>query len=295
MAPGRHYPAVRRDNTARFLVGSAPRGFSRTHPPSSSIRRGRHSRAPTTSSVPTCRRSIRRCSSATGRTRGSGPSPGGGRPAVPFSAALLILWAPGGFRFTCYYYRGAYYKAFWQDPPACTVGEPRKSYWGERSFPLIIQNVHRYFLYLALLLHRRPDVRRDHGVPVRRRARHRRWQPGADGQHHPAGQLHVRLPLAAPPRRRPQGRDLDQRRCSWRCYNCVSAMNRQASALCLVQPVRSASPTSTSGSARWASGRTSGSCDAPSKRTTTTSWSSAPAAPDCARPSRRRRPASRSA
>jgi len=31
------------------------------------------------------------------------------------------------------------------------VGEPRKSYWGERSFPLIMQNVHRYFLYLALL------------------------------------------------------------------------------------------------------------------------------------------------
>jgi hypothetical protein len=25
-----------------------------------------------------------------------------------FSPALLILWAPGGFRLTCYYYRGAY-------------------------------------------------------------------------------------------------------------------------------------------------------------------------------------------
>src|ERR1700757_4046312 len=66
------------------------------------------------------------------------------------TGAVLILWAPGGFRVTCYYYRGAYYKAFWADPPACTVGEPRKSYWGERSFPLIMQNVHRYFLYLAL-------------------------------------------------------------------------------------------------------------------------------------------------
>ncbi len=70
---------------------------------------------------------------------------------IPFSAAMLILWAPGGFRFTCYYYRGAYYKAFWADPPSCAVGEPRKSYWGERSFPLIFQNVHRYFLYLALV------------------------------------------------------------------------------------------------------------------------------------------------
>jgi len=67
------------------------------------------------------------------------------------TAAMLILWAPGGFRFTCYYYRGAYYKAFWADPPSCTVGEPRKTYWGERSFPLILQNVHRYFLYLALI------------------------------------------------------------------------------------------------------------------------------------------------
>jgi hypothetical protein len=70
---------------------------------------------------------------------------------APVSAALLILWAPGGFRLTCYYYRGAYYKAFWADPPSCTVGEPRKSYRGERSFPLILQNVHRYFLYLALV------------------------------------------------------------------------------------------------------------------------------------------------
>jgi hypothetical protein len=62
---------------------------------------------------------------------------------APMSAALLILWAPGGFRVTCYYYRGAYYKAFWADPPSCTVGEPRKSYRGERSFPLILQNIHR--------------------------------------------------------------------------------------------------------------------------------------------------------
>jgi len=69
---------------------------------------------------------------------------------VPFSPALLILPFPGLFRLTCYYYRGAYYKAFWADPPSCAVGEPRKSYWGEQSFPLIMQNVHRYFLYPAL-------------------------------------------------------------------------------------------------------------------------------------------------
>lgn len=71
---------------------------------------------------------------------------------LPFSPAFLILWAPGGFRLTCYYYRGAYYKAFWADPPSCTVSEPRKLYRGENSFPLIIQNIHRYFLYLALII-----------------------------------------------------------------------------------------------------------------------------------------------
>ncbi len=70
---------------------------------------------------------------------------------LPFSPALLILWIPAGFRFTCYYYRGAYYKAFWADPPSCAVGEPRHSYRGEGAFPLILQNIHRYFLYLALI------------------------------------------------------------------------------------------------------------------------------------------------
>src|SRR4030088_3748462 len=69
-----------------------------------------------------------------------------------FSPALLILWAPGGLRLTCYYYRGAYYKSFWADPPACAVGEPRKTYLGERSFPLILQNFHRYFLRLSYLV-----------------------------------------------------------------------------------------------------------------------------------------------
>jgi hypothetical protein len=80
-----------------------------------------------------------------------GPKPDWFPAWMPFSPALLILWAPGGFRFTCYYYRGAYYKSFWADPPACAVSEPRKSYLGERYFPLIIQNIHRYFLYLAIL------------------------------------------------------------------------------------------------------------------------------------------------
>ncbi len=80
-----------------------------------------------------------------------GPKPNWWWSWLPWSPAFLILWAPAGFRLTCYYYRGAYYKAFWGDPPSCTVGEPRKRYWGEASFPLILQNLHRYFLYLALI------------------------------------------------------------------------------------------------------------------------------------------------
>jgi hypothetical protein len=90
-----------------------------------------------------------------------GPSPHSwfGGPAQPawwppflhYSAASVILWVPGGFRLTCYYYRGAYYKAFWADPPGCAVGEPRKKYLGERWFPLVLQNAHRYFLYLGII------------------------------------------------------------------------------------------------------------------------------------------------
>jgi hypothetical protein len=71
---------------------------------------------------------------------------------VYFSSAILILIFPAGFRLTCYYYRKAYYRAFWADPPACAVGEPRKSYWGENHWPLLIQNIHRYFLYAAILV-----------------------------------------------------------------------------------------------------------------------------------------------
>ncbi len=69
-----------------------------------------------------------------------------------FSSAMLILIFPAGFRLTCYYYRKAYYRAFWADPPACAVGEPRHSYWGENRWPLLFQNIHRYFLYAAIVI-----------------------------------------------------------------------------------------------------------------------------------------------
>ncbi|MFI1199312.1 hypothetical protein ACH4VR_07585 [Streptomyces sp. NPDC020883] len=68
------------------------------------------------------------------------------------SPALLILIFPLGFRLTCYYYRKAYYRGFWASPPACAVAEPHAKYTGETRFPLILQNIHRYFFYFAVLV-----------------------------------------------------------------------------------------------------------------------------------------------
>src|SRR5687767_10014454 len=74
-----------------------------------------------------------------------------------FSPAILILWIPLGFRATCYYYRKAYYRAFFWDPPACLARvqekEPRapENYRGERAF-FVLNNVHRYFLYASFVV-----------------------------------------------------------------------------------------------------------------------------------------------
>ncbi|HMD33094.1 MAG TPA: hypothetical protein VKG84_14360 [Candidatus Acidoferrales bacterium] len=68
-----------------------------------------------------------------------------------FSPALLILGGPLGFRATCYYYRKAYYRAFFLDPPGCAVGEHARNYKGETRFPFILQNAHRYFFYVAVV------------------------------------------------------------------------------------------------------------------------------------------------
>ncbi|MBX3191461.1 MAG: hypothetical protein KF819_30985 [Labilithrix sp.] len=65
--------------------------------------------------------------------------------------AILILPFPGLFRFTCYYYRKAYYRSFAMTPPACAVGARSPgNYNGEKKL-LIFQNLHRYALYFALL------------------------------------------------------------------------------------------------------------------------------------------------
>jgi hypothetical protein len=71
---------------------------------------------------------------------------------MPFSPAFLILLPPVLFRATCYYYRKAYYRSYFLDPPACAVKELRgKGYRGETAFPLILQNLHRYLFYVTFL------------------------------------------------------------------------------------------------------------------------------------------------
>ena len=65
------------------------------------------------------------------------------------SPALLVLWAPGGFRATCYYYRKTYYRSFFGQPPACAARDMKKKYKGESRFPFVLQNLHRYFFWLA--------------------------------------------------------------------------------------------------------------------------------------------------
>jgi hypothetical protein len=68
------------------------------------------------------------------------------------SPAFLVLGIPLGFRATCYYYRRSYYRGFFWSPPACAVPDARPRYRGETVFPYLIQNIHRYFFYLAVLL-----------------------------------------------------------------------------------------------------------------------------------------------
>jgi hypothetical protein len=70
---------------------------------------------------------------------------------IPASPAILILPFPGSFRFTCYYYRKAYYRSFAGSPPGCSVVPlAKKKYFGETNL-LLFQNLHRYALYAAIV------------------------------------------------------------------------------------------------------------------------------------------------
>jgi hypothetical protein len=67
--------------------------------------------------------------------------------------AFLVLWAPLGMRSTCYYYRKSYYRSFFLAPPSCAVaGVARRKYSGETKLPLVLNNLHRFFFYLAVVV-----------------------------------------------------------------------------------------------------------------------------------------------
>ena len=137
-----------------------------------------------------------------------GPKPASWPSFLPFSPALLILPLPGLFRLTCYYYRGAYYKAFWSDPPNCAVGEPRKGLSGrsvlsaDPSEHPPVHSLHRADLHRHSVLRRvARDVVRQ---PGDRQGRVRHWLRHAAARHKRCspGRVHVRVPLSAASRRR---------------------------------------------------------------------------------------------
>ena len=176
---------------------------------------------------------------------------------------------------------------------------------GERSFPLILQNVHRYFLYLALLVPRHPVATTcgtRSGSPIARRGDPfgigvgtlvlavnvvllGGYTLGCHSLRHLVGGAARPAVEAARARKTLRLRQLPQ---------------PAPHELGVVQPRSgSRSPICTCACAPWASGTDCEIfCDGRNTmrdRSSTTSWSSAPAARVCARRSRRRRPASRSA
>ncbi len=53
---------------------------------------------------------------------------------IPISPAWWVLWVPGGFRATCYYYRKAYYRSYFRDPVACAMPESHPHH-RQRHYP----------------------------------------------------------------------------------------------------------------------------------------------------------------
>ena len=70
---------------------------------------------------------------------------------LPFSPALLVLWAPLGLRpLVTTTARPTTARSSSRRRPARSPG--RKGYSGESRLPLILQNAHRYFLYFAIVV-----------------------------------------------------------------------------------------------------------------------------------------------
>ncbi len=118
-------------------------------------------------------------------------------PYAALSLPFLLL-----FRLTCYYYRGAYYRSVWQSPTACAVAEPHAKYTGETRLPLIIQNTHRYFFYIAGIISVINTYDAIEAFHSPERLRIRFGQRHSRRQRRDAVGLHAVLPLLPPRRRR---------------------------------------------------------------------------------------------
>jgi hypothetical protein len=69
------------------------------------------------------------------------------------SPALLVLPIPLAFRASCYHYRKAYNRALFRHPAACARAEPgSRDYHGETRFPFTLNNLHRFALYLSVVV-----------------------------------------------------------------------------------------------------------------------------------------------
>ena len=70
------------------------------------------------------------------------------------SPGIFIVWSPLLFRVSCYYYRKAYHRALFA-PPSCAMPPPsilqRFKYRGEVALPWVFNNLHRFFLYTAIV------------------------------------------------------------------------------------------------------------------------------------------------
>jgi hypothetical protein len=70
------------------------------------------------------------------------------------SPGVYIVWSPLLFRVSCYYYRKAYHRALFA-PPSCSMPPPSIlrsiKYRGEQALPWVLNNLHRFFLYTAIV------------------------------------------------------------------------------------------------------------------------------------------------
>jgi hypothetical protein len=125
-------------------------------------------------------------------------------PGLPFSPAFLILLPPVLFRATCYYYRKAYYRSYFLDPPGLRglgaeqgEGVPRRDGLPVRAAEppslRVLRDAPLPAVPLARLLSRHP---------LRRLVRHRRRDARDPRQRDGADALQLLLPLRAAPRRR---------------------------------------------------------------------------------------------